>query len=147
MQGSAYSAVGVKILRDQFFRTPRFNAAVISTPTAAPNAIHFPMLCDAAPIAAPIAMPRVIPMLITIAGLPVKPLLAHFVSPRLPHFAQCRCLLFVEDFRKLCEMELCGFHPDAMMGACCVRKVTKSPSARYFPASGRKWQNLAWPSP
>jgi hypothetical protein len=52
--------------RIHFFRTPRFNAAVINTPTAAPNAIHFPMLWVAAPIAAPIAMPTAIPMFITI---------------------------------------------------------------------------------
>ena len=39
----------------------------MSTPIAAPNAIHFSMLCVAAPIVAPMAIPRATPIVITIA--------------------------------------------------------------------------------
>lgn len=68
----------------ELFRTPRFNTTVMSTPIAAPNTIHFPMLCVAAPIAAPIAIPRAIPILITIAVSPdgaFLPIFATHVCP------------------------------------------------------------------
>src|SRR6202023_3602989 len=68
----------------EFFRTPRFDTTVMSTPIAAPNAIHFPMLCVAVPIAAPIAIPRAIPILITIADSPEGAFLPIFRSPVCP---------------------------------------------------------------
>jgi hypothetical protein len=66
------------------FRAPRPNTTVMSTPIAAPNAIHFPMLFVAAPTAAPIAMPRAIPILITIPVSPAGVFLPIFASPVCP---------------------------------------------------------------
>jgi hypothetical protein len=56
----------------------------MSTPIAAPNATHFPMLFVAAPIAAPIAMPRAIPILITIA-VHLMSVFTDFCIASLPH--------------------------------------------------------------
>ena len=47
---------------------------------------------------------------------------------------------------QLCEMGLHGFHLDAMLGVCCIRKVRETPTTRRVPASRRKWQSRAWPS-